>query len=67
MAHSLIEPSWRTKTDIGKEMFAILEVLYYYINTKKMKIEEECEYTDIICDVMKCNNILEINSLDIEL
>lgn len=60
------EPSWRTKNDIEKEIFAILEVLYYYINTKKMSIEEECEYTDIICDVMKYSKILEIKSLDIE-
>lgn len=30
-----------------------------------MSIELECEYTDIISDVMKCNNILQIESLDI--
>lgn len=63
---SELEPSWRTKNDIHKEIFAILEVLYYYISTEKLSPEEECEYIDIICDVLKCSKISEIKSLGIE-
>lgn len=60
------DPIWRTKTNMGQDIIAILEVLYYYIKTSKLSEEEEAEYAGILCEIMNCNNIAELKNLDME-
>lgn len=59
-------PTWRDDENIDPEIFKVLEVLYYYITTQGMSIEEKSEYYDIIKEVSNCKDFSEIEELDIQ-
>lgn len=61
-----VDPIWRTRNDIDKEIFATLEALYYYSSTEILSIEEAYTYADIINDVLGCKSISDLKNLELD-